>query len=686
MNQKQILQQNVKKYITKYEDDLFFGEELKFINQRLLSMESSIAVVGQFSVGKSALLNALLGEDLLATRKIESTKVLTRIRHCPSREDAKILLTFMDDTTKSLSLEDVSDLQKYTTFQGEDITDSIQYVDVYLPVHFLNEELILIDTPGANSLTASAFQTTREQLKASSALIYLFMGTKGLDAEDYAIIEEYVAHKKKVFLVGTHIDQLTQSEWNEVEAEVKNKIEQIEAIKDIEIVGVSSSEALTAKTTQNEELLNQSNLTMLEKLLHTYMDSKEYEAAEIRSIENDFLLLLKEIDSFEMEQLEADKAAEADRQRRMERLTAITELEYLEVEQYGLGLLKQRTNAIKQLNDKYESKLFDDGNEILKQVRSQYSSFQQYIKQQMSTFPNVDQLKSMYVQNLNAVEQIYQKWDRNLETFGQKFVGEVENAVHKQDQHFSDMLKKLETNVSIKWEDFDLILKEIKLKPLRITGDFKEFERFEENVSASAEKQKQFKMLIKNKEQSIRNLQSSQVKEEQTISEQRRVEQNRLGTKPEPRARYRTKGIWIFKKEEFVGYDYSEQERWDANMSEIHSNYKNKLRLIEQKYKNLLKDETEEKQHLQKQLEDIEDAEQAYSIELLGALYTTVMNQSEVVKKLHSERVNEMKLEWQLLCAQQDERYYNHMQTIEEKYKEFVQRSKEKAIATLQVY
>jgi len=685
LNQKQKLQQEVNAYFKKYSDDIFFGEELKFIEKRLQSMESSIAVVGQFSVGKSALLNALLGQEILATRKVESTKILTRIRHCALAQDAKVILTLKDGQKNTLPLTNVSDLQKYTTFQGEGITDSIQYVDVYWPVHFLNKELVLIDTPGANSLTASAFQTTREQLKSSSAIIYLFMGTKGLDAEDYAIIEEYVACKKKVFLVGTHVDQLTQEQWLEVEAEVKKRIAQIDAIKDIEIVGISSIEALSGKQQQNEQLIQQSNMPTLEKMLHTYMVSKEYENAEIRSIEHDFLVLLDEIGSFEQQQQQTEEAAEADRLRRHERLTTITELEYLEVEQYGLTLLKQRASAVNQLNDQYENQLLAQGNEILKEVRQQYQQFQLYIRQQMTSLPKVETLKTAYVQHLNDVEKIYKQWDKNLELFGQRFVKAVEQQVQQQDMRFGDMLKKLETNVAIRWDEFDLILKNIQLKPLSFSPDFKDFEQYNDKITIADQKYNQYKSQLRNKEQDLQRLRSDKNSEESSTRSSQQQELNRLGKKPEPRAMYRTKGILFWKREEFVEYDYSEQERWDKQMSEIHTKYKNQLRQIEQRYTSRHFSEMQQINNIEKQLEELEDAEQAYSVELLGALYSTVSNQSEIVKKLHSERVNEMKSEWKLLSATQEERYYEHIHTIEENYKQFVQKSKNQAITTLKV-
>ena len=134
-------------------------------------------MIGQFSVGKSALLNALLGDELLSTRRIESTKVLTRIRYCAPNQKPSILLQFQHKSSEEISVNDLSELEKYTTFQGTGITDELRFVDVFWPLPFLDEQLMLEDTPGANSLTATAFSTTEE----ASAVYYLFNGQKGID-------------------------------------------------------------------------------------------------------------------------------------------------------------------------------------------------------------------------------------------------------------------------------------------------------------------------------------------------------------------------------------------------------------------------------------------------------------------------------------------------------------------------
>lgn len=683
-NKKDLIKQ-INDYLTKYKEDLFWGGELEFLNKRIHSLESSIAVVGQFSVGKSALLNALLGEDILATRKVESTKILTRIRHCKSQSEAKVILTYIDGKTSQLPLSDIKDLNKYTTFQGEDITDALQYVDVYWPVLFLNEELVLIDTPGANSTTASAFQTTREQLKTSSAIIYLFMGTKGLDAEDYALIQEFVANKKKVFLVGTNRDQLIDEQWQEVVQEVKSKMATADELKAIEIVGVSSLDALQGKQNGDNQLLQQSNIGELEKLLHQYMETRAYEQAELHSIENDLLKLLNEIDAGEAQHAQKADLIEADRKLRYDRLVALKEIEYSDVSQYGVQLLKKRENMIRQLNTQYEEKLQQKGNDILKSVKAKYAMFQKSLKEKNLMSLKVDALESSYSNHLNEVEKLYANWTQYVLTFGKQFAKDIENSVQQEDEKFLSMLKLLEVNVSIKWNDFEAILKQINLKPLQLQRDSKDFDTYNKKMNTNAENEQKLRQQIQSvstQEQSLRRQKSTE--ESDLVSSQRR-EESSLGAKPKPREITRTKGILFWKRDEFVGYDNTEVDRWNDKYKAIHEKYRSKKRNIEDSYKRKLNDVTKSKQQIQREMDEIEEIEEQYVLELLGALYATVSNQSEIVKKLHSERMATVKEEWKLINLMQEERYYEHIQKIEDKYRKFIEQTKEKAIRQIQV-
>lgn len=684
MDDKKNLINQINQYLETYKDDPFWGEELQFLLKRINALESSIAVVGQFSVGKSALLNALLGEDLLATRKIESTKILTRIRYCQSRVEAKVVLTYLDGKTSQLPLNDIQDLNKYTTFQGAEITDDLQYVDVYWPIHFLNKELVLIDTPGANSITTSAFETTRKQLKTSSAIIYLFMGTKGLDAADYELIQEFISNKKKIFLVGTHRDQLLDTQWQEVIQEVNSKVD-VQKFGQLEVVGVSSLSALQGKRQKNAQLIEQSNIGQLEKMLQQYMETKEYEKAEIRSIESDLLNLLADIDAEIAEQSKEYQRVQEDQKRRYARLVTLTELEYGDVLQYGLQLLKDRSQQTQEINNKYEQKLLQDGNVILKDVKNKYSEYQKTLNTNNKMYLKVEDLENSYLRHLNNIESIYNKWLQHLKNYSVQFAAEVEEAVQLEDNKFLEMLKLIDTKLSIKWKDFDAIIKQLKLKPVELEADTRDFDVYKKKIDEKSEIELQLRQEIQMLQKEEDKLGSQRIKEESKAQTQERKEKFNLGSKPEPREITKTKGFLFWKREEVVGYDYSAAERWEEKYKNIHEVYRKEKRRIQEKYKSSINSLLNERQSKQREIDELEGIEQQHNLELLGALFETVINQAEEVKKLHGQRMAIIKEEWNLIYIQQTENYYQHIQNIEEKYKKFIEKSKNKAIKQIQV-
>ncbi len=676
----------VNQSLSLYGGDLFWGDDLALIQSRLLAIESSIAVIGQFSVGKSALLNALLGEEILSNRVVESTKVLTRIRHCATQEEAKIRLTKHDGSQETIKMTHIDDLQKYTTFQGEDITNELQYVDLYWPVQFLNQDLVLVDTPGANSLTASAFQTTREQLKTSSAIIYLFLGTKGLDAADYPLIQEFIRQRKKVFLVGTHIDQVTTDQWQEVVSDVQAKLNPLRQGEVIDIIGVSSKDALRGKQQGDTSLVTTSNISSLEAMLHDYMKNKEYEQAELRSIESDYLQILDEIEAQETEEKSNEKVKIQERQRRLERLIVLTELDYDKVEQEGLVLIKGRKYDLKTLSITYENEWKQDGAVVLKTVQQKYRVFAEALKESMSaSYTQIDGLKERYVRHLNDVEQSYHLWHQDMERLARRFIMSFEKNVQQGDQSFFESLQQFGTNVDIQWNDFERIIKEMTLTPYRLDETFEVFEEYKsENADYVS-----FEKEIRQKKEELRRLkhelQFQRKAAKQEVDNQKKVKEQELGVKPEPHELYREKGILIWKQKELIGYDYSDQERWDEQYRTIHDTHQKKKRLVEQDFKRRIDTVESDKHALEEEYEVLQDMKQAHAQELMMALYDAVLNNSNIVKEGHNRKIKEMQSEWKELLDFQHERFDKHTQRIEKAFRQFVRESKEMAIQKIKV-
>lgn len=684
---KNALRLEINELVNTYKEDLFFGDEIEILSNRILSLESSIAVTGQFSVGKSALLNALLGEEILSTRRIESTKILTRIRSCPSREEAKVTLTYLKGDSRSFPIEDIEDLEKYTTFQGGEVTDQLTAVDLYWPVSFLNEELVLVDTPGANSVTKSAFQTTRTQLKKSSAILYLFNGQKGLETTDHELLKEFISDGKKVFLVGTHIDRIDVSkDWDAV---VKSAQSNLQEISDLDIIGVSSIWGLQGKIESNDILLSESNITTLEAVLGDYMASGDYHRADLRSIESDYMKLLMEIKQVEEDQLDEEREIEEERERRRERLIAITELDYADVETYGKTLLRRREGSVREMGSRLEEGVLRDGKDILHTVTASYATFSQQLNSKMQELAygiiDVESLKHDYINHLNHVEQIYLEWGETIEASGHQFVEAFEAEVKRADKTFLHAMKTMENDVDIQWDHFDSILMSIAFEPMRLDIDLTDFEVYESQVDKEESKRTKLKTKLSTVEKEQQQI-------DKTLDEQvSEVENNKkstlydLGERPEPERRYRETGFWLWKKSVPDGYDYTRPNRWDERYREMTTVYEQDLARINEVNRDLSIKNEKKRTRTLKEIDEFEEEVHSKRRAFLSALYSIINDQSKIVRETHNERLNDVRQEWERLITIQEERHSTHLQTIEDKFVKFMNDSKQTAIKKIRV-
>ena len=81
-----------------------FTKEVEIFRERLNDDEIRIAVVGEFSAGKSTFINALIGKDILKHATTETTAVITRIVNVDKKSSlcytGKVI--FKDKTKKVL--------------------------------------------------------------------------------------------------------------------------------------------------------------------------------------------------------------------------------------------------------------------------------------------------------------------------------------------------------------------------------------------------------------------------------------------------------------------------------------------------------------------------------------------------------------------------------------------------------
>ncbi len=137
------------------------------IHRRRTDPNLYVAVVGEFNSGKSTFINALLRHKVLKSSAVVRTAVATRIAYGP-RPDFSVLfeeqqrpLSYLNDRTvlrkqlmrwlSGTQLQD--DLYAYLSVATteEAVTTHIKGITIYYPANFLQQNIVIIDTPGINA-------------------------------------------------------------------------------------------------------------------------------------------------------------------------------------------------------------------------------------------------------------------------------------------------------------------------------------------------------------------------------------------------------------------------------------------------------------------------------------------------------------------------------------------------------
>ncbi len=242
-------------------------EQCRSLLVRLAEDRFNLAVVGQFKRGKSSLMNAVIGRDLLPTGLLPLTSAITTLGYGPQE---RVLLK-----RKGWSLDQeipLTDLAGYVTEQGNPGNGKgILEARVELAVPFLRRGLHFIDTPGIGSARQENTATTYAFLPETDAVIFVTSVEAPLSQAEESFLQDIRQHVRKLFIVVNKMDLLTQEEHDQVLDYIRTGITKIIGTTDFRIYPLSARQGLQAKLEGNGEGVLQSGLADFEAALASFL-------------------------------------------------------------------------------------------------------------------------------------------------------------------------------------------------------------------------------------------------------------------------------------------------------------------------------------------------------------------------------------------------------------------------------
>ncbi|NRS87749.1 flagellar motor switch/type III secretory pathway protein FliN [Flavobacterium sp. 7E] len=171
--------------------------------EKLNKNEYFLPVIGQFSAGKSQLINKLLGQVILPVKSVETTAYITYIRYGENGAE----LVFKDGTIESISLNELVLLDQN---ESQNRTKEIESIYVSFTHPLLKNGLVLLDTPGVNTLINKHVSLTESVLDQSQYIIYVF--GKSVTNEDLKMIERLKKIGINFLFVRTKLDEVKLDE------------------------------------------------------------------------------------------------------------------------------------------------------------------------------------------------------------------------------------------------------------------------------------------------------------------------------------------------------------------------------------------------------------------------------------------------------------------------------------------
>ncbi len=189
---------------------------------KLESERFHLVVLGEFNHGKSTFVNALLGADPLPTGITPTTASINHVVYAEQPTARAVLVTGESKHLETTALKD------WVTVAGGHASE-VAYVELGFPSPLLQNNVVLVDTPGVNDLNEQRAEVTYGYVPRADAVVFLLDAGQALKDSEREFLRSRVleaARDRLIFVLGK-MDMLSDDEKTAVTDYVKANLAKI---------------------------------------------------------------------------------------------------------------------------------------------------------------------------------------------------------------------------------------------------------------------------------------------------------------------------------------------------------------------------------------------------------------------------------------------------------------------------
>jgi GTPase SAR1 family protein len=235
------------------------------LREKIRANTFNLVVVGQFKRGKTSLINALLGADVLPVGVVPLTSIVTIMTW---GEALGIKVFFNDERVLEIGPEDLSD---FVTEKGnpKNVKDVREVVLTY-PSPYLRDGVRLIDTPGVGSIYEHNTDVSYRYLPKSDAALFLLSVDQPMSKAELDFLNDVKEYSNKIFFLLNKSDNLRKSELAEALEFTRNALQGAMG-GEVRLFPVSARMALEGVMEKSHELLEKSMLPLFSQELNAFL-------------------------------------------------------------------------------------------------------------------------------------------------------------------------------------------------------------------------------------------------------------------------------------------------------------------------------------------------------------------------------------------------------------------------------